>query len=229
MLKKSSVFFDLKVLVLFSFIIQACGSNQPETKVGNQIWMSENLKTEEFQNGDKIPEAKNFEEWGQFQERNQPAWCYFNFDPNNNDKFGKLYNWAAVHDPRQLAPKGWRIPSHTDWDILIDFLGVNTAGYKMKSKDGWPANGNNNTNGDNSINFNGVCSGQISYSQDNKKGFFFDRAGSFWETNPNGYEAGRTLCHTNRLEKLNINNRQKLYTGEVVHDLGFSVRCVKDN
>ena len=229
MLKNINYFSNLKVLIIFTFLIQACGSNQPENKIGNQIWMTENLKTEEFQNGDKIPEAKNFQEWGQFQEKNQPAWCYYNFDPNNNDKFGKLYNWAAVHDSRQLAPKGWRIPSHTDWDILIDFLGVNTAGYKMKSKEGWPANGNNNTNGDNSVNFNGFCSGFISYSQQNKTGFFVDRDAYYWELCPSGSEAGRELCHTNRLEFNRLNTRLKLPSREAIHDHGFSVRCVKEN
>jgi len=40
-----------------------------------------------------------------------------------------LYNWYAVDDKRNIAPKGWHIPSVDEWQILVDYLGgYNVAG-----------------------------------------------------------------------------------------------------
>ena len=90
-------------------------------------------------------EAKTNEEWNQANENKQPAWCYYENDPKNGAKYGKLYNWYAVNDPRGLAPAGWHVPSDAEWTILSDFLGgESTAGKKMKSLSGW----NSYTSGD---------------------------------------------------------------------------------
>ncbi len=89
-----------------------------EMKIGNQIWMAENLNVDKFRNGDLIPEAKTDEEWITADENNQPAWCYINNDPATANNFGKLYNWPAVADPRGLAPEGWHIPNDMEWEKL---------------------------------------------------------------------------------------------------------------
>ena len=34
-----------------------------EIKIGNQIWMTENLNVEKFCNGDSIPQAETDDEW----------------------------------------------------------------------------------------------------------------------------------------------------------------------
>jgi clan AA aspartic protease (TIGR02281 family) len=106
-------------------------------KIGTQTWMSENLNVDRFRNGDLIPEAKTDEEWKKAGENKQPAWCYYNNAPKNNGyEYGKLYNWYAVNDPRGLAPKGWSIPSKSDYEILLKFLSPNPL-KKMKSTDSW--------------------------------------------------------------------------------------------
>jgi len=51
-----------------------------EVKIGDQIWMAENLNVDKFRNGDLIPEAKTEEEWVKAHDSNQPAWCYINND-----------------------------------------------------------------------------------------------------------------------------------------------------
>ena len=54
-------------------------------------------------------------------------------DSTNEDKYGKLYNWYAVNDPRGIAPKGWHVPSDAEWQTLIDYLGGESiAGGQMK-------------------------------------------------------------------------------------------------
>ena len=107
-------------------------------KIGNQTWMAENLDVDKFQNGDPIPEAKTEEEWVNAGKNKMPAWCYFNNDPTRRLKYGKLYNWYAVIDPRGLTPYSWHIPSVEDYKTCINFLGGNNmAGIKMKKNNGW--------------------------------------------------------------------------------------------
>jgi uncharacterized protein (TIGR02145 family) len=124
-----------------------------QVKIGDQIWMNKNLDVDRFRNGDYIPQAKTAQEWIKAYENEQPAWCYYDNDssnyyeydldvlPLNGEKFGKLYNWYAVNDPRGLAPLGWHVPSDAEWKILRDYLGGgNLAAIKMKSISGWPDN-----------------------------------------------------------------------------------------
>jgi hypothetical protein len=106
-------------------------------KIGDQVWMSKNLDVNTFRNGDVIPEVKTNEDWYNASISKKPAWCYYNNDPSNGEKFGKLYNWYAINDSRGLAPIGWHIPSRSDWETLIDYLGGETvAGGYLKTKDG---------------------------------------------------------------------------------------------
>ena len=106
--------------------------------IGTQVWMTKNLDVATFRNGDPIPQAKTDEEWDKANEKEQPAWCYYDNLPRNGEKYGKLYNWYAVNDPRGLAPEGWHVPSDAEWTVLIDYLGGgDVAGTKMKSKSGW--------------------------------------------------------------------------------------------
>ena len=124
---------------LYFLILFLTGLSKAQTvTIGNQVWMTKNLDISTFRNGDTIPEAKTNEEWKKAGENKQPAWCYYDNDPANGAKYGKLYNWYAVNDPRGLAPIGYHIPSDAEWTKLTDFLGgESVAGTKMKSKSGW--------------------------------------------------------------------------------------------
>lgn len=104
--------------------------------IGTQVWMKENLNVSTFRNGDPIPEAKTDEEWKRAGEEGKPAWCYYDNDPKNGTKYGKLYNWYAVNDARGLAPSGYHVPTDEEWRVLIDFLG-NEVEKEMKSTSGW--------------------------------------------------------------------------------------------
>jgi uncharacterized protein (TIGR02145 family) len=107
------------------------------------------LDVSTFCNGEIIPQAKTDEEWNRAGNDKQPAWCYYNNDLKNGAKYGKLYNWYAVSDPRGLAPTGWHIPTDEEFNELISFLGGNDqAAQKLKSNNGW-ANYIYKTGGDN--------------------------------------------------------------------------------
>jgi uncharacterized protein (TIGR02145 family) len=91
--------------------------------IGKQVWMTKNLEVDEFRNGDPIPQAKSAAQWVKAGENHQPAWCYYKNNPKNGKKYGKLYNWYAVNDPRGLAPKGWHIPRGQECKELLYNLG----------------------------------------------------------------------------------------------------------
>ena len=121
-----------------------------EVTIGNQVWMTKNLNVDKFRNGDPIPYAKYEEDWVNANYKKQPIYGYYDNNPNNEIKFGKMYNYYALIDKRGLAPNGWEIPSSQDWKILIDQLGGSkAAGEKMKStSENWKDYGfGNNSSG----------------------------------------------------------------------------------
>ncbi len=197
-----------------------------EAKIGNQIWMAENLKITKFRNGDPIPEANTKQEWAYAEKNAQPAWCYVEGDPTTSNKFGVLYNWYAVNDPRGLAPEGWHIPSNNEWNVIIDFLGgKEVAGGKMKSKEGWEGG----FNGSNSSGFNGLPSGFCA-------GDYFRRIGVYgywWSSSEHdssntwyySLSWGRQLDITYYTEYF---PDDRIYHEKEVKSLGFSVRCIKN-
>jgi len=112
--------------------------------IGNKEWMNYNLNVDKFRNGDPIPRAETDEEWLEATKNKQPAWCYLDNDPLNGEKFGKLYNWYAVNDPRGLAPPGWKIPSDEDWTDLINFVSGSYAHHyeeRFAMDRNWPFSG----------------------------------------------------------------------------------------
>ena len=86
--------------------------------INGKEWMSENLNSTRFRNGDIIPQAKTEKELIEANANHTPIWCYYDFNPATETYYGKLYNWYAVNDPRGLMPLGYVIPSVNDWQLL---------------------------------------------------------------------------------------------------------------
>jgi uncharacterized protein (TIGR02145 family) len=103
-------------------------------KIGSQVWLAQNLNADKFRNGDPIPEAKTIEEWEQAGNNKQPAWCYYENKGENGIKYGKLYNWYAINDPRELAPLGWRVTKEEDFKTLISLLKKRGFNYDISSE-----------------------------------------------------------------------------------------------
>ena len=137
---------------LFSSLFLFCQT----VTIGTQAWTSKNLDVATYRNGDVIPQVQDASAWANLK---TGAWCYYDNDASNGTKYGKLYNWYAVNDPRGLAPKGFHIPSDAEWTVLTDYLGGAAAGTKMKSSFGWDSNGN----GTNSSGFAGFPGGYRLY------------------------------------------------------------------
>ena len=106
--------------------------------IGGQVWMQENLDVSRYRNGETIRYAATTQDWLDAAASGEGAWSYYKNDAANNGKYGRLYNWYAVHDPRGLAPKGWHIPNTLEFKKLSKALGgVYVAGGKMKSTALW--------------------------------------------------------------------------------------------
>lgn len=196
---------------------ESSSTNDPssnEVTIGSQVWMTKNLDVATFRNGDPIPQAKTDEEWEKAGKNKQPAWCYYENDPANGAKYGKLYNWYAVNDSRGLAPVGYHIPSDEEWTILTDYLGgKNLAATKMKSTSGWKGDGN----GTNSSGFSGLPGGfRLDYGPFNSIGLY----GSWWSSSESyTYDAWfRYLFYSGGFVNRGSDSKEK----------GLSVRCLRD-
>jgi uncharacterized protein (TIGR02145 family) len=190
------------------------GNEFGTVKIGDLFWMNVNLNVDRFRNGDPIPQAKSNEEWIKAGENKQPAWCYYNNDLSYGKKYGKLYNWYAINDPRGVAPLGWHVPNVKEWTQIEDFLGgAEVAGSKMKAKTGWEKNDNSS----NESGFNGMPGGYR-----HNKGMFYDlKKWGYWWTSKEFNAEGSWLRY------LHFEN-QKMYWAKYNNGNGYSIRCVKD-
>jgi uncharacterized protein (TIGR02145 family) len=126
-------------------------------KIGTQYWSGRNLNVSRFRNGDKIPVARSTEDWIKAGKNGQPACCCYNNTGYNCEKYGRLYNWFAVNDPRGLAPDGWHVPTDYDWKNLTDFLGA-SSGQILKTTDDWEYS-DYNDQGTNNVGFSAFPGG----------------------------------------------------------------------
>jgi uncharacterized protein (TIGR02145 family) len=213
-----------KLLSITQKILSEIKPKYESVRIGNQEWMTKNLDVDRFRNGDLIPHVESAEDWKKVGENNQQAWCYYDNDPENGKKYGKLYNWNAVNDPRGLAPEGWHVPTEDEWTCLVEYLGEDNAGHKMKSVEGWEeyVDGDgeiHNGDGDNSSGFNALPCGDR-----NIDGSFIDKRiiTCFWSATEfdNSYAWGRCLY-----DNYGSVNRLTIYFKQN----GFSVRCLRDD
>lgn len=99
--------------------------------IGDQVWMSENLRSTKYCNGEPITLVTNGTSWAT---ATGEAYTVYNYDPLLDSIYGKIYNWYAAADPRNVCPCGWHVPSDAEFTALTDFLGSESvAGGKMKS------------------------------------------------------------------------------------------------
>ncbi len=200
-----------KALLIGFILSRFLSYSQDEVKIGTQTWTIKNLDVCTYRNGDVIPQVQDPNAW---ENLTTGAWCYYNHDAFNGTKYGKLYNWYAVSDPRGLAPNGYHIPTDDEWRKLADYLGgEDKAGKKMKSTSGWYNNGN----GTNSSGFSGLPGGNRS---ENGPFNAIDYDGNWWSsTKATTYSVfTRHLLYFRRSALRYENNN-----GD-----GLSVRCIKD-
>ncbi|PBC73449.1 fibrobacter succinogenes major paralogous domain-containing protein [Fibrobacter intestinalis] len=191
-------------------------------KIGEQIWMAENLKYAYLQ-----PTSTE----------DSSSFCYRN-EPDSCAKYGRFYWWSAAMDSagvfsdggkgcgykvkcnatesvRGVCPKGWHLPSNTEWKILFATVGdTSIAGILLKSKSGWYSDGYGMDIYGFSVLPAGYCGGTGHYGNVGKGAYFWSSTedGSndayFW-----GFDSGY----------------EGVFSGYFDKSLGYSVRCLKDS
>lgn len=189
--------------------------------LGNgQEWMAENLRTSVYANGDTIANILNNSEW---LVDTMGAWAYYNNTAQYENPYGKLYNWFAAIDPRNVCPTGWHVPTDAEWNTLIGYLDPNfdpnaltqsqIAGGYMKTAGSQYWQGTN-PYGTNQSGFSGLPGGA--------------RSPDFWALGTEGYWWSSTeYVSASWIRKLTYANGD-VYRDAVNTDNGFSIRCLKD-
>ncbi|MBN2778883.1 MAG: fibrobacter succinogenes major paralogous domain-containing protein [Bacteroidales bacterium] len=88
------------------------------TKIGDQVWMAENLRTTHYSDGTPVVEYKSA-----------------NNNPDNDENYGLLYNYSAVMNGagssfaepsgvQGICPNGWHVPSDNEWLTLEREIGM---------------------------------------------------------------------------------------------------------
>jgi uncharacterized protein (TIGR02145 family) len=95
------------------------GNVYKTVKVGNTVWMAENLKVTHYRNGEPIPNIKEPRQWDTL---TSGAYCDLNDNPAYTKAFGLLYNWYTTVDARNICPTGWHVPTDLEWNELTTFL-----------------------------------------------------------------------------------------------------------
>lgn len=145
------------------------------------------------------------------------AWASHSNNAQNDDPYGRYYNWYAVNDPRKVCPDGWHVPSDSEWSALASYLGgQNVAGGKMKDT-GFQYWLSPNTGATNEIGFTALPSGYRNIHGD----FYPLGSLEFWWTS----DAVSESTAWSRGVSSYLGNLINNYS---IEESGFSVRCIKD-
>lgn len=189
------------------------GNTYNTIQIGSQIWMKENLKVTRYRNGDAIQYVSDANAWSLL---TSGGYCYYDNLQSNYATYGALYNWAAINDSRNIAPAGWHVPTYSEWQTLINYLGGSSvAGGKMKETG--VAHWNTPNPASNSSNFTALGSGL----RDQTGSYFGMYYTTYWWSVTDGGSGYSWATVVN-------NNDETALTVAYMQQLGFPVRCVKD-
>jgi uncharacterized protein (TIGR02145 family) len=216
------------ILVVFTLFYAGCrkdpdpsdpvtdidGNIYMTVKIGDQLWMDENLKTTHLNDGTEIPLTKDNDAWRNL---TSAGYCWYsNDEASYKDPYGAIYNGFAVMSGK-ICPAGWHVPAIEEWRTLMNFLGDSAkAGGKLKESgtSHWlsPNKGADNRTGFTALPagiryFEGTFASVLSYS-------------GIWSATEvsDGEEWYAGLYYAEAA--LITNHRNKKY--------GLSVRCLKD-
>jgi len=132
----------IRMIVCADTVKDVEGNVYQAVRIGNQVWMAENLRTTKYNDGTPIPLDTSSASWAR---ATTPEYCY-PLNTTNADsikKFGPLYNFYVVNpqNPKKLAPAGWHVPTDAELTILENYLianrytwnGTNTGNKIAKS------------------------------------------------------------------------------------------------
>lgn len=134
------IIFSGVILALFALTLSSCkepqetniyrnavtdidGNKYDAVKIGDQIWMRENLMTKHFSDGTPIPFVETFHGLlYQYYDRDSVA-CFLPAE-NNPPVNRMLYNGKVISESKvgkQICPEGWHLPSAEEWNELFEY------------------------------------------------------------------------------------------------------------
>jgi uncharacterized protein (TIGR02145 family) len=222
------------------------GNSYGTITIGTQEWMSENLKTTRYINGDQIgtttPATLDIE----WESTPKYQWAYEG-NESNVPALGRLYTWYVATDSRKVCPTGWHVPSDAEWTYLTDYL-INNGyghgdGYKgmdiaksLAATSGWVPDETHGSVGNDQQNNNRTGFNALPGGARVEGGKFIDlgHVGDWWSVTEKGNSFMQVLSG-------DIVNTPGGIFRDIYHDYcyvnsyinnkkyGMSIRCLKDN
>ena len=190
-------------------------------KIGNQVWMAENLNYETKDRAFDMdldllgPRAHKFHRSLRKQKskkaslKSEVSYCYDDH-PINCLRYGRLYPWSSAVD---VCPVGWHLPDTTEWNTLFATVGgIESAGKALKFTEGW----RNGGYGTDEYGFSAIPVGFM-YKLDSQG--TPNEYASFWSSTdvPKKGAYGMFLNYYSNGAKLGMDS----------YDVALSVRCLK--
>ena len=203
-------------------------------RIGNQVWMAENLRTTHYNDGTPVTLDTSIWTYPKTE-----RYCYYENTTNADSikKFGALYTWQAV-DTKKLAPSGWHVPSYEEWETLKNYLitkgynydgtiSGNKIGKSLAAQEDWIESTNkgaigNDLSKNNITGFSAYPAGIRCYD-----GYFEDigERTCFWSsTECDSVHPWHMYAYYTYLN----NNNGYLFGSNFHRGCGLSVRCVRD-
>ncbi len=181
-------------------------------KIGDQIWLKENLMVTHYNDGSDIPNVTDNTAWMNL---NTGAYCDFNNDPEISKVYGRLYNAYACYTGK-LAPAGWHVANDDDWMSLLYFVDRDGGALKETGTKHWQAP---NTGATNSTGFTALAGGtRNAYNTGQFENF--QTYSGLWSATP--YPSGSTIVALSHVD--DFMDARYAYSAKV----GAGVRLIKD-
>jgi uncharacterized protein (TIGR02145 family) len=185
------------------------GYDYETVQIGEQCWFAENLRAENYRNGEAIPADLSNSEWAGTTEG---AVSVYDGDMVKLSAYGRLYNRYAVDDTRALCPSNWHVSTDDEWVALeLEMTNQGYAGIEghvLKATEGWTDSGN----GSDTFGFSARPAGARNF-QDGT--FYNEGIGGDWWT-------------SSTYHRFLLYNFDTLGQGLTSLNFGFSIRCIKD-
>lgn len=194
------------------------GNTYKTITIGTQTWMAENLRVTKYRNGDPIPNVTDNTAWTTL---TTGAYCSYGNTANKDDiaSYGRLYNWYAASDSRNIAPLGWHVFTDAEWTTLTTYLGgEDVVGGKMKEAGTTHWWTSPNTGATNESGFTALPSS----FRDGTNGTFnyLGYVGYWWSSTADGATNAWSRCMSYDNARCDRDN--------VIKQSGIAVRLIKD-
>jgi uncharacterized protein (TIGR02145 family) len=211
-------------IVFVTPVRDAQGNVYKATKIGNQIWMAENLRATRYSNNAAIPLVTDSINWMRL---STPAYTWYRNNQNNSN-LGALYNWFAVNTGN-LCPQGWHVPTEVEFRTMEQAVGMPADssmlwGWRgrniatvLKDSVGWLTGAGNNSSG-----FSAIGSGYRAWSDSQFRGR--QEIAYWWTSTDDAINNKPEVAWYRRIDGAST----LVYRASTEKEGGKSVRCIKN-